>query len=101
MLLDCKYKVIHVALTFLIWLKMALKCIVGMKARHFYDHKDPPFDMKHQLMSVDPVPVIKIDLNRRANFRYLFFPLSKTLKSVCKTLFFQLFKLENSIFQAL
>ena len=43
-------------------LKMALKYIVDVKARHFYNHKDPPFDIKHQLMSVDPVPVLKIDL---------------------------------------
>ena len=46
----------------LIWLKMALKYIVIIKARNFYDHKDPPFDMKHQLMSADHVPVLKIDL---------------------------------------
>ena len=32
-----------------------------MKERHFYNHKDPPFDMKHQLKSDDPVPVLKID----------------------------------------
>ena len=56
------YRVFHVSLTFLIWLKMALKYIVDVKARHFYNHKDPPFDIKHQLMSVDPVPVLKIDL---------------------------------------
>ena len=36
---------------FLIWLKMTHKCIVNMKERHFYNHKDSPFDMKHQLMS--------------------------------------------------
>jgi hypothetical protein len=41
---------------------MALECIVDVKARHFYNHKDPPFDIKHQPMSVDPVPVLKIDL---------------------------------------
>ena len=57
-----QYRVIHVSLTFLIWLKMALEYIVNMKIRHFYNQKDPPFDMKHQLMSVDPVPVLKIDL---------------------------------------
>ena len=47
---------------FFIWLKMTLKCVVHMKTRRFYNHKDPPFDMKHQLMSADPLPVIKIDL---------------------------------------
>ena len=55
------YRVFHVSTTFLIWLKMTLKCIGDMKERHFYNHKDPPFDMKHQLKSVDPVPVLKID----------------------------------------
>ena len=92
------YRVFHVSLTFLIWLKMTLKCIVDTKARHFYNPEDPPFDMKHQLKSADPVPVVKIDLSRRAHFHYLFFPLSKTSKSVCKTLFFQLFELGNSLF---
>ena len=57
------YMVFHIKLKHLIWLKMALKIIGGMKATHFYNHKDPPFDMKHQLMSADPVPVVKIDLN--------------------------------------
>jgi hypothetical protein len=33
-----------------------------MKTRRFYNHNNPPFDMKHQLMSADPLPVIKIDL---------------------------------------
>ena len=56
------YRVIHVLLTFLIWLKMALKYIVDVKARHFYNHRDPPFDMKHQLMSADSLPVVKFDL---------------------------------------
>ena len=50
------------ALFFMIWLKMTLKCTVHMKTRHFYNHKDPPFDMKHQLMSADHVPVLKIAL---------------------------------------
>ena len=67
------YRVIHVWLTFLIWRKMALKYIVDMKARHFYNHKDPPFDMKHQLMSADPLPVVKLDLSRKANFHYFLF----------------------------
>ena len=37
-----------------------------MKAMHFYNHKDPSFGMKHKLMSADPLPVVKIDLNRKA-----------------------------------
>ena len=52
---------------------MTLKIIGDMKATHFYNHKDPPFDMKHQLMSADPVPVVKIDLNGEANFHNFFF----------------------------
>ena len=46
----------------LIWLKMTLKTIGDMKVMHFYNHKDPPFDMKHQPMLADSVPVVKIDL---------------------------------------
>ena len=56
------YKVVRIKLKHLIWLKMTLKIIGDMKATHFYNHKDPPFDMKHQLMSADSVPVVKIDL---------------------------------------
>ena len=67
------YRVIHVSLTFLIWLKMTLKCIVDIKARHFYSPEDPPFDMKHQLMSADSLPVVKIDLSTKVNFHYFFF----------------------------
>ena len=57
------YRVFRIKLKQLIWLKMTLKTIGDVKATHFYNHKDPPFDMKHQLMSADPVPVVKIDLN--------------------------------------
>ena len=39
-----------------------------MNKRHFCNHKDPPFDMKHQLMPADPLPVVKIDLSTKANF---------------------------------
>ena len=67
------YRVIHVSLTFLIWLKMTLPCIEDMKERHFYSPEDPPFDMKHQLMSADSLPVVKIDLSRKVNFHYFFF----------------------------
>ena len=41
---------------------MALKYVVDMKARHFYNHQDPPFDMKHQLMSADQLRVVNFDL---------------------------------------
>ena len=54
------YRVRHIALTFLIRHKMTMKCIVQMKARHFYNHIDPHFDMEHQLMSADPYPVTKL-----------------------------------------
>ena len=47
---------------------MTLKCNVLIKTGHFHNHKDPPFDMKHQLMSADPLPVVKIDLSTKANF---------------------------------
>ena len=30
---------------------MTPKSIENMKARHIYDNKDSPFDIKHQLMS--------------------------------------------------
>ena len=50
------------SLRFFIWLKMTLKWTKQMKTRRFYNHKDPPFDMKYQLVSADPFPVIKIDL---------------------------------------
>ena len=67
------YRVIHVSLTFLIWLKMTLKCIVDTKARHFYNPEDPPFDMKHQLKSADSLPVVKIDLRTKVYFHSFFF----------------------------
>ena len=67
------YRVFHVSLTFLIWLKMTLKCIVDTKARHFYNPEDPPFDMKHQLKSADSLPVVKIDLRTKVYFHSFFF----------------------------
>ena len=54
-----------VALKAPIWHKMTLKCIVHMKTRRFYNHKDPPFDMKHQLMSADPHCKCFVCRNRR------------------------------------
>ena len=51
---------------------MILKCIVQKKTRHHYNPKDPSFDMKHQLMSVDPLPVIKIHLKLTSCFSSFF-----------------------------
>ena len=34
-----------------------------MNKRCFCKQKDPHFDMKRQLMSADPINVVKIDLN--------------------------------------
>ena len=59
------YRVSHTYLTKVILLKMTLKCIFHMKARHFYNHKDPPFDMNHQLMSADQRFVVSFDLKER------------------------------------
>ena len=56
------YRVFGIKLKQLIWLKMTLKTIGDMKATHLYNHKDPPFDMKHQLMSADQLPVVNFDL---------------------------------------
>ena len=46
---------------------MTLKYIVLMKATHFFNQKDPPFDMKHQRMSADPPLVVKNDFNIKSN----------------------------------
>ena len=68
------YRVSHTYLTKVILLKMTLKCIVHMKARHFYNQKDPPFDTNHQLMSADQRFVVIFDLKQRNWF--LLFSLS-------------------------
>ena len=47
---------------------MALEYIVNMKIRHFYNQKDPPFDMKHPLMSADPLPVVKMIWSEQDDF---------------------------------
>ena len=78
-----KYRVFHISLTFLIWLKMTFKCIVHMKTRCFYNHKDPHFDMKHQLRSADPFPVVKVDPNWESEFLSLFHLFLYTLRFVC------------------
>ena len=57
------YRVFHSKTIFLRWLKMTLKYIVHIKETYFYNHKDSPFDMKHQLMSADSLPVVKFDLS--------------------------------------
>ena len=54
-------------------MKIALKCKVRKKTRHYYYHKDPPFDMNHQLMSAHPLSVVKIDLNLKGWFLLFFF----------------------------
>ena len=53
------YRVNHIALIFLILPRMAVKCLVHLKTRAYSYHKDPPFDIKHKLMSADPFPVVK------------------------------------------
>ena len=57
------YRVFHIKIIILIWLKMAVKSFVNQKTRAYSHHKDPPFDMKYQLMSADSLLVIKIDLD--------------------------------------
>ena len=56
------YRVSHTYLTKVILLEMTLNCTAYLKSMHFCNHKDPPFDMKCQLMSADPLPAVKIDL---------------------------------------
>ena len=41
---------------------MTLKYIAHMNKRHLYSPKDPNFNMKHQLMLADPLPVITTNL---------------------------------------
>ena len=53
---------------FLILLYVAVKCIVPKKTRAYSHHKDPPFDIKHQQMSADPFPVVKLTLRKRVGF---------------------------------
>ena len=38
----------------------------------FCNLKDPPYDIKHQLMSADPLTVVKIDLSTKVIFHYFF-----------------------------
>ena len=52
---------------------MAVKSVVNKKTWAYSHHKDPPFDMKHQLMSADPFPVVKLTLSKRVGFQYFFY----------------------------
>ena len=70
---SCSYRVFHSKTIFLRWLKMTLKYIVHIKETYFYNHKDSPFDMKHQLMSADSLPVVKFDLSWKTIFHKFFF----------------------------
>ena len=67
------YRVFHSKTIFLRWIKMTLKYIVHIKETYFYNHKDSPFDMKHQLMSADSLPVVKFDLSWKTIFHKFFF----------------------------
>ena len=78
---------------------MALKYIVDVKARHFYNPEDPPFDMKHQLKSADSLPVVKIDLRTKVYFHSFFLPLLQNLRIVCKTFFSISLSLEIQYFK--
>ena len=62
------YRVCRIKTTSLIWLKMAFKSVVNKKTWAYSHHKDSPFDMKHQLMSADPFPVVKLTLSKRVGF---------------------------------
>ena len=56
------YRVSHTYLTKVILLEMTLNFTAYLKSMHFCNNKAPPFDMKCQLMSADPLPAVKIDL---------------------------------------
>ena len=44
-----------------------------MKTRVYSHHKLPTFDTKHQLMSAEPLPVVKFTLSNRIDFQYHFY----------------------------
>ena len=52
---------------------MAVKSVVNKKTWANSHHKDPPFAIKHQLMSADPFPVVKLTLSKRVGFQYFFY----------------------------
>ena len=66
------YRVSHTYLTKVILLEMTLNCTAYLKSMHFCNHKDPPFDMNHQLMSADQRFVVNFDMKQR-NWFLLFF----------------------------
>ena len=78
---------------------MTLKIIGDMKAIHFCNLKDPPFDLKHELMSADPLIVVKFDLNRKANFHYCFFLFHRFQNLCAKPFFFNGLNLEIQYFK--
>ena len=51
---------------------MILKGIEHQKASNHYHHKSPPFDVKHQLISADLLPVVKTRLRDKTGFQYSF-----------------------------
>ena len=49
---------------------MAFKSVVNKKTWAYSHHKEPPFDIKHQQMSADPFPVVKLTLSKRVGFQH-------------------------------
>ena len=54
---------------------MALKGIEHYQGSHYYHHKGPPFDIKHQLMLSDLL-IVKIGLNSAIRFSFIFYVIS-------------------------
>ena len=52
---------------------MALKGIEHYQGSHYYHHKGPPFDIKHQLMLSDLILIVKISLKSAISFFHSFF----------------------------
>ena len=51
---------------------MALKGIEHYQGSHYYHHKGPPFDIKHQLMLSDLILIVKIGLKSAISFSFIF-----------------------------
>ena len=51
---------------------MALKGIEHYQGSHYYHHKGPPFDIKHQLMLSDLILIVKISLKSAISFSFIF-----------------------------
>ena len=62
------YRVSQTYLTFLNWLKMAVKCLPHVKSRLYYHHKDHPFNKKPYLMTSNSFPIVKINTKERNGF---------------------------------